>query len=83
MLGGILRQATLLNDEICNRFNAFTTFQIRKNEGPLPAHPQRVRFHDPKICPYQRSQVDLVDNEKIGARNSRAGFERDLLSSSC
>jgi hypothetical protein len=36
MLGGILRQATLLYDEIGDRFNAFTAFQIRENERRFP-----------------------------------------------
>jgi hypothetical protein len=72
MLGGLLRQSTFLNDEVCNRFNSFDALQIRKNEGPLPAHSERVRFHYSKIRPHQRSQVDLIDNEQAGARNPRA-----------
>src|ERR1700757_2019598 len=73
------RQSTFLNDEVCNRLNPFTTFQIRENEWPLPAHSERVRFHYSKICPYQRSQVNLVNNKKIGARNPRTALTRDLL----
>src|ERR1700741_2720810 len=79
MLGGILRQATLLNDEIGDRFYSFTAFQIRENERPLPAHSESVRFHDPKIRPYQRSQIDLVNDEKVGAGNPRTTLTRNLL----
>ena len=73
------RQSTFLNDEVCDRLDAFAAFQIRKNEWPLAAHSERVRFHDTEIRPYKRSQVDLVDNEKVGARNSRSAFARDLF----
>src|SRR5580704_14561992 len=73
------RQSTFLNDEVCNRLDPFAALQIRKNERLLSAHSERVCFHYPKICPYHRSQVDLVDDKKIGARNSRATFARDLL----
>src|ERR1700739_4802917 len=79
MLGGVLCQATLLNDEVCDRFNPFATLQGRKDERPLPAHPERVRFHDTKIRTYQRSQVDLVNDEKVGAGNSRSALARDLF----
>ncbi|MGA7629875.1 MAG: hypothetical protein WCB11_03865, partial [Terriglobales bacterium] len=39
------RQSTFLDDEVCNRLNPFAALQIRKNEGPLSAHSERVRFH--------------------------------------
>src|ERR1700746_963798 len=79
LLRYFLRQSTLLNDEVCDRFNPFAALQIRENEGPLPAHSERVRLHYAKVRAYQRSQVDHVDNEKIGARNSRTALTRDLL----
>src|SRR6201984_1710922 len=79
MLGGVLCQATLLNDEVCDWFNPFATLQVRKDERPLPAHPERVRFHDPEIRPYQRSQVDLVNDQKVGAGNSGTALTRDLF----
>src|ERR1700739_4362335 len=79
MLGGVLFQATLLNDEVCDRFNPFATLQVRKDERSLPAHPERVRFHDSEIRPYQRSQVDLVNDQKVGAGNSGTALTRDLF----
>jgi len=78
MLGGVLCQATRLNDGVCNRLDTFAALQIRKHEGPLPAHAERVRFHYPETRPYERSKVDLVNNEEIGARNSRTALTRDL-----
>src|SRR5580700_5096200 len=79
MLGGVLCQATVLDDEISDRFNPFTTLQIRENERPPSAHSERVRFHYRKVRPYQRSQIDLIDNEKIGPRNARTALTRNLF----
>jgi hypothetical protein len=33
MLGGILRQSTFLNDDVCDRLNLVTAFQIKKRNG--------------------------------------------------
>ncbi len=45
----------------------------------LDAHSQRIRFHHLKVRSYQRSQIYLVDDEKIGARNTRAALARYLF----
>src|SRR5262245_13741847 len=71
-----LCQSALLNDEACDLIDTLTTLQIGKNERALCAHSQRIRFHYLKVCADQRSQIDLVDDEKIGARNTRAALAR-------
>jgi hypothetical protein len=44
------------------------------------AHPSCVRFYDREIDSNERRQVDFVDHQQIGPRDSRGGFARNLFS---
>src|SRR4029453_7956288 len=76
---GRLSQSALFDDKACDAIDTFAVFQICKNERPLDPHSQRIRFHHLKVRSYQRSQIYLVDDEKIGARNTRAALARYLF----
>src|SRR5215510_2392226 len=69
-------EPAVLNDEVRDLLDALAAFQIRKDKGPVHAHSQRVGFHDFETGANQRSQIDLVDHEKVRSRNSRTAFAR-------
>jgi len=63
-------QSALLDDKARNLIDTVPALQVRKTKRSLSAHSQRIRLHYFEVCTYERSQIDLVDNEKIGARNA-------------
>src|SRR5580704_19155749 len=69
-------QPSLLDDEADNSVDTFTALQIRENEGSISTHSSRICFHNLKVRTYQRSQIDLVYYEKVGARNARSALTR-------
>src|SRR5262245_792548 len=71
-----LVQPAALDDKAGDLVHTFAALQVRKNERPLCAHSRRIGLHYREICTDQRSQVDLVDDEKIGTRNARATLAR-------
>ena len=72
-------QTTALEDEACYGIDSFSGLHIRKDKRAFSPHPQRIRFHDVETCAYKRSQIDLVDDEKIGARNTGSALARNLF----
>src|SRR5579871_5111014 len=70
------RQSALLDNKARNLFDTQAALQIRKDERPFAAHSHCVPFHYLKARTYKRSQIYLVYNEKIGARNPRATLAR-------
>src|SRR5262249_489673 len=51
-----------------------------EDERSRLTHPQRVRFHHGEIGADERRQVDFVDHEQIGPRDSWSAFARNLFS---
>src|SRR5580658_10136990 len=69
-----LRQSALLDNKGCDLLDTFATLQIRENKRPIRAHSNRIRFHDRKVSANKRSQVDFVDNQKVGTRYTWTAF---------
>lgn len=52
---------------------------VGEQKRPLAAHLFRIALHDFQACTDIRSQINLVDDEKIGPCNARAAFPRNLI----
>src|SRR5262249_23707602 len=64
---------SMMKDAILSAPSPF--FKFVKMNGRFP----RIRFHDFKVCAYQRSQIYFVYDEKIGAGDPRATLARYLF----
>src|SRR5262247_2877688 len=69
-------QSTFVDEEADDLIDTLAGLQIRKSERPLSAHSRGIRFHHAEVGTNQGSEIDLVDNEKIGTRNTRATLAR-------
>lgn len=52
---------------------------VGEQKRTLATHFFRIVFHDFQACTDIRSQINLVDDEKIGPCNARAAFPRNLI----
>ena len=52
---------------------------VGEQKWTLATHFFRIVFHDFQACTDIRSQINLVDDEKIGPCNARAAFPRNLI----
>ena len=59
--------------------DAFAFAQIGEHERPLPPHPLGVALHHFERGADVGREVDLVDDEEIGAGDAGAALPRDLL----
>ena len=59
--------------------DAIARAQVRHHERPLPAHPGRIPPHDLQRRADIRREVDLVDHQKVGARDARPALRRDFV----
>jgi hypothetical protein len=53
--------------------------QIGENEGPLPPHAFGVALHHLERGPDMRGEVDLVDDQEIGAGDAGAALGGNLV----
>src|SRR4051812_12861132 len=68
-----------LLDEARHRLDALARAQIREHERPPAPHPPGVLLHDGEARADMRREVDLVDDEKVGAGDPGTALARDLL----
>src|SRR5215203_5803483 len=68
-----------LLDEARHRLDTLAGAQIREHEGPRPPHPPGVLLHYGEARADMRREVDLVDDEKVGAGDPGTALARDLL----
>src|SRR5688572_5340472 len=62
-----------------DRVHAFAGLQIREDERPRPPLTPGVSIHDGEIGAHVGREVDLVDDEQVGACDPGAALARDLL----
>ena len=67
------------DDELLDDVEAAPFLDVREYPGPLAAHLQRVALHDLERRADVRREVDLVDDQEIGARDAGAALARNLL----
>src|SRR5437899_6203851 len=72
-------QPSLDNDKIDDPLRPRAGLQVSKDEGPVAAHTPRVAFHHVEVGADQRREIDLVDNEQVGARDAGSALARDLV----
>ena len=58
---------------------AFTGHEIREDEWPVTAHAATVPIHHTEIRADVRSEINLIDDEQIRARNTGASLARNLV----
>src|SRR5215469_17703316 len=75
-------QPALGRDESHNRVYAFAQLEVGEDEGAGAAHAARIAVHDLEAGADLRSEIDFVDDEKIGAGDPGAAFARDLVAGS-
>src|SRR5215204_566017 len=68
-----------LLDEARHGLDALPGAQIREHEWARAPHPPRVLLHDGEARADMRREVDLVDDEKVGAGDPGTALARDLL----
>ena len=66
-------------DEGDDAVEAVAAAHVGEDVGALAAHALRVRLHHLEIGADIRREVDLVDDEKVGAGDAGAAFPRHLL----
>src|SRR5918994_6524456 len=76
--GSFGKPARLL-DEARYRLDALARTQVREHEGSGAPHSRGILLHDGKARADMRREVDLVDDEEIGAGDARPALARDLL----
>ena len=62
-----------------NLVHANTVFDLGKNKRSGSPHFQCVALHHAEIGPHRRSEIGLVDHQKIRLRDSGPAFSRDLV----
>src|SRR5829696_5339526 len=68
-----------LLDEARHRLDALAGAQVREHERPRAPHPSGVLLHDGEARADMRREVDLVDDEKVGAGDPGTALAWDLL----
>src|SRR3954462_14776945 len=68
-----------LLDEARHRLDALAGAQVREHERARAPHPPGVLLHDEEARADMRREVDLVDDEKVGAGDAGPALARDLL----
>src|SRR5688572_14770046 len=69
----------LSDDELDDPVGPLAGFQIGEYKGPFAAHAPCVAVHHLKARSDQWRQVDLVDDQEVGAGDAGAAFARDLV----
>ena len=59
--------------------DALVLLQIGEDEGPLAAHLARVAVHHLEVGADQRREIDLVDDQQVGAGDAGPALARDLV----
>src|SRR5215472_11607458 len=72
-------QPALRDDEVDDIVHAFAQLEVGEDEGAGAAHAARVSVHDLEAGADQWGEIDLVDDEQIGAGDPGAAFARDLV----
>src|SRR5215472_14671460 len=72
-------QPALHDDEVEDMVHALARLEVGEDEGAGAAHPPRVVVHDFEAGADQRGEIDLVNDEQIGAGDPGAAFARDLV----
>src|SRR5260370_39162712 len=72
-------EAAFLLDEASDGGDAGAGAQIAEYEGPRPAHAPGVALHHIERSADMRRQIDLVDDQEVGARDAGAALGRDLV----
>src|SRR5829696_8776745 len=77
--GGFRGEAAGLRDEARDPLDALARAHVREHERPPTPHLLRIALHQLEACAYMWREVDLVDDEEIGAGDAGAALSRDLL----
>ena len=67
------------DDEVDDALDPLPCFKVGEDEGALAAHPLGVAVHDFEAGADQRREIDLVDDEEVGAGDAGAAFARDFV----
>lgn len=67
------------DDQIHNMFHALPVLDDRKHRRAALAHPRCIALHHAQIGTHRLRKIDLVDDQQIAARDSRAPFARHLV----
>src|SRR5215813_7660370 len=73
------RQSAALLDELHDRADAVAGPHVSEYERPCAAHARGIALHHSKRGAHMWSEIDLVDDEKIGPRNAGAALGRNLV----
>src|SRR6185369_5208097 len=68
------------HDELLDDVEAVALLYIGEHPRSLATHLQRVALHDVERGAHHWREIDLVDDQQIRARDSRAAFARNLVS---
>jgi hypothetical protein len=60
-------------------FHALPVLDDRKHRRAALAHPRCIALHHAQIGTHRLRKIDLVDDQQIAARDSRAPFARHLV----
>src|SRR6266540_194983 len=69
----------LAADPVNHAVGASPVPEIGEDKGPVSPHPLGVPLHHGEIGAHVGRQVDLVDDEQVGARDAGAALARDLV----